>query len=434
MPGTLPVLNKAVVDYAIKAGLATNCEISSFSRQDRKHYFYPDLAKAYQISQCDYPLCRNGYLDIEVDGEKKRIGITRIHIEEDAGKLIHDESGNGTYVDYNRSGVPLIEIVTEPDMRSSAEVKAFFEKLKAILEYTAVSDCKMQEGSLRADINLSVRPKGQKEFGVRTEMKNLNSIRAIVRAVEFEAKRQILELEYGGVIERETRRWDDVKGESYSMRTKEDATDYRYMPDPDLYPIYVDQAWIEQIRATIPELPDDRKKRFISEFGIPEYDASIITASKTLADFFEAAAKDSKNAKAISNWVMGDLMKKLNDTGLEPSDIPFTPGNLTKLVSLIDENVISGKIAKQVFDIMWDTGEDPADIVEKKGLKVVTDTEAIRSVIIKVITANPKSVEDYKSGKTKAMGFLIGQVMRETKGKADPQAVNRLLKEELDKI
>jgi aspartyl-tRNA(Asn)/glutamyl-tRNA(Gln) amidotransferase subunit B len=265
-------------------------------------------------------------------------------------------------------------------------------------------------------------------------MKNLNSIRAIVRAVEFEARRQILELEYGGVIERETRRWDDVKGESYSMRTKEEANDYRYMPDPDLSPIYVDQAWIDEIRASIPELPDDRKKRFINEFGIPEYDASLITASKPLADFFEAAAKENKNVKAISNWIMGDLMKKLNDTGLEPSDIPFAPGNLSILVSLIDTNIISGKIAKQVFDIMWDTGEDPADIVEKKGLKVVTDTGAIRSVVIQVISANPKSVEDYKSGKTKAMGFLIGQIMRETKGKADPQAVNRLLKEELDKL
>jgi aspartyl-tRNA(Asn)/glutamyl-tRNA(Gln) amidotransferase subunit B len=434
MPGALSVLNKAVVEYAIKAGLATNCEISHYSRQDRKHYFYPDLAKAYQISQCDFPICRNGFLEINVNGDKKKIGITRIHIEEDAGKLIHDESGRGTFVDYNRSGVPLIEIVTEPDMRSSAEVKAFFEKLKAILEYTAVSDCKMQEGSLRADINLSVRPKGQSEFGVRTEMKNLNSIRAIVRAVEGEARRQILELEYGGIIEQETRRWDDIKGESYSMRTKEEATDYRYMPDPDLAPVYVEQAWIDEIRATIPELPDDRKNRFINEFGIPEYDASLITASKPLADFFEAAAKESENVKAVSNWIMGDLMKKLNDTGLEPSDIPFAPGNLSKLISLIDENVISGKIAKQVFEHMWDTGEDPADIVEKKGLKVVTDTEAIRSVVIKVISANPKSVEDYKSGKTKAMGFLIGQIMRETKGKADPQAVNRLLKAELDEL
>jgi len=434
MPGVLPVLNKTVVEYAVRAGLATNCTISSFSKQDRKNYFYPDLPKAYQTSQYDLPLCKNGYLEIEVDGSVKRIGITRIHIEEDAGKLIHDESGRVSYVDYNRCGVPLIEIVTEPDMRSSSEVKAFFEKLKSILEYTSVSDCKMQEGSLRADVNLSVRPKGQKELGTRTEIKNLNSVRAIVRAVDGEARRQISVLERNGVIVQETRRWDDEKGESYSMRDKEEAHDYRYFPEPDLTPIVVDEAWLDKIRSSIPELPDDRRKRFMAEYGIPAYDAALITGSKPLADFFEAAAKVSRNAKSISNWIMGDVMKKLNDTGLEPSDMPIKPESLSKLVSLIDENVISGKIAKQVFDIMWDTREDPADIVEKKGLKVVTDTDAIRSVIIQVISANPKSVEDYKSGKTKAMGFLVGQIMHETKGKADPQAVNRLLKEELDKL
>jgi aspartyl-tRNA(Asn)/glutamyl-tRNA(Gln) amidotransferase subunit B len=434
MPGVLPVLNKTVVEYAVRAGLAANCAISSFSKQDRKNYFYPDLPKAYQTSQYDLPLCKNGYLEIEVDGSVKKIGITRIHIEEDAGKLIHDESGKVSYVDYNRCGVPLIEIVTEPDMRSSAEVKAFFEKLKSILEYTSVSDCKMQEGSLRADVNLSVRPKGQKEFGTRTEIKNLNSVRAIVRAVDGEARRQISVLERNGVIVQETRRWDDEKGESYSMRDKEEAHDYRYFPEPDLTPVVVDEAWLDKIRSSIPELPDERRKRFIAEYGIPAYDAAFITGSKPLADFFEAAAKESKNAKAISNWIMGDVMKKLNDTGLEPLDMPIKPESLSRLVSLIDENVISGKIAKQVFEIMWDTGEDPADIVEKEGLKVVTDTEEIRSIVIQVISANPKSVEDYKSGKTKAIGFLVGQIMRETKGKADPQAVNRLLKEELDKL
>jgi aspartyl-tRNA(Asn)/glutamyl-tRNA(Gln) amidotransferase subunit B len=319
-------------------------------------------------------------------------------------------------------------------MCSSAEVKAFFEELKTILEYTSVSDCKMQEGSLRADVNLSVRPKGKKEFGTRTEMKNLNSVRAIVRAVDEEARRQITVLEQNGVIVQETRRWDDEEGKSYSMRGKEEAHDYRYFPEPDLTPIVVDEAWLDKIRRSIPELPGDRKKRYMTEYGIPAYDASLITGSKPLADFFEAAANESKNVKAISNWIMGDVMKKLNDTGLEPQNIPFKPENLSKLVSLIDENVISGKIAKQVFELMWETGEDPADIVEKKGLKVVTDTDAIRSVIIQVISANPKSVEDYKSGKTKAMGFLVGQIMRETKGKAEPQTVNRLLQEELDKL
>ena len=434
MPGVLPVLNKTVVEYAVKAGLATNCTISSFSKQDRKNYFYPDLPKAFQTSQYDLPLCVNGYLEIEVDGKVKKVGITRIHIEEDAGKLIHDESDKSTFIDYNRCGVPLIEIVTEPYMCSSAEVKAFFEELKTILEYTSVSDCKMQEGSLRADVNLSVRPKGKKEFGTRTEMKNLNSVRAIVRAVDEESRRQITVLEQNGVIVQETRRWDDEEGESYSMRGKEEAHDYRYFPEPDLTPIVVDEAWLDKIRSSIPELPGDRKKRYMTEYGIPAYDASLITGSKPLADFFEAAANESKNVKAISNWIMGDVMKKLNDTGLEPQNIPFKPENLSKLVSLIDENVISGKIAKQVFELMWETGEDPADIVEKKGLKVVTDTDAIRSVIIQVISANPKSVEDYKSGKTKAMGFLVGQIMRETKGKAEPQTVNRLLQEELDKL
>lgn len=433
MPGVLPVLNRNVVEYAVKAGIATNCTIASFSKQDRKNYFYPDLPKAYQTSQYDLPLCINGHLDIDVDGETKKIGITRIHIEEDAGKLIHDEWGRGTFVDYNRCGVPLIEIVTEPDLRSAEEVRAFFEKMKAILEYTGVSDCKMQEGSLRADVNLSVRPKGQKAFGTRTEMKNLNSIRAIVRAVEGETKRQISELEYGGTIVQETRRWDDAKGESYSMRSKEEAHDYRYFPEPDLCPIVVDEPWLESIRESIPELPDGRKKRYIREYGIPEYDASLITGSKALADFFETAAKSSDNVKAVSNWVMGDVMKKLNDNGLEPADIPVAPENLSKLISLIDSNVISGKIAKQVFEMMWETDKDPALIVEEKGLKVVTDVNAIHALVVKVITSNPKSVEDYKAGKTKAMGFLVGQIMKETRGKADPKTVNQLLKEELDK-
>ncbi len=433
MPGVLPVLNKTVVEYAVKAGLAFNCSITPFSKQDRKNYFYPDLPKAYQISQYDLPLCAGGCLDIEVDGQTKNIRITRIHIEEDPGKLIHDEYGGGTLVDYNRCGVPLIEIVSEPDLRSAEEVKIFFEKLKAILEYTEVSDCKMQEGSLRADVNLSIRPKGEKCLSTRTEMKNLNSVRAIVRAVEAETRRQISELEYGGVIVQETRRWDDVKGESYSMRSKEEAHDYRYFPEPDLCPVVVDEDWLNGIRNSIPELPDDRRKRYIEEFGIPSYDASLITGSKTLADFFEAAAGKSRNIKAVSNWIMGDVMKKLNDNSLEPSDIPFRPENLAGLVDLIDTNIISGRIAKRVFELMWDSGKDPGDIVKENSLKVVTDSDAIGRVITKVLQDNPKSVADYKAGKTKAIGFLVGQIMRETKGKAEPQAVNRLLVEELDR-
>lgn len=434
MPGVLPVLSKKVVEYAVKAGLASNCHIAPYSKQDRKNYFYPDLPKAFQTSQYDLPLCTDGYLEIEADGQTKKIGITRIHIEEDAGKLVHDEWGGDTLIDYNRCGVPLIEIVTEPDLRSAQEVKVFFEKLKAILEYTGVSDCKMQEGSLRADVNLSIRPKGQQAFGTRTEMKNLNSIRAIVRAVEGEAKRQISEVEYGGTIVQETRRWDDNRGESYSMRSKEEAHDYRYFPEPDLCPIVVDEQWLNKIRATVPELPDARKKRYIDDYGIPDYDASFITASKALAEFFELAVKSGNNTKAVSNWIMGDLSKKLNDNNLEPSQIPFRPEHLSKLIHLIDTNVISGKIAKQVFDILWETGKDPADIVQEQGLTVVTDTHAIRNVILDVLRANPQSVEDVKKGKTKSISFLIGQIMKATKGKAEPQAVNRILTEELEKL
>lgn len=433
LPGVLPVLNRKVVEYAVKAGLATNCVIADFSKQDRKNYFYPDLPKAYQTSQFDLPLCANGYLEIEAGGQAKKVGITRIHIEEDAGKLVHDEWGGDTLIDYNRCGVPLIEIVTEPDLRSAEEVKVFFEKLKAILEYTGVSDCKMQEGSLRADVNLSIRPKGQRVLGTRTEMKNLNSIRAIVRAVEGEAKRQISELEYGGTIVQETRRWDDTRGESYSMRSKEEAHDYRYFPEPDLCPMVVDEAWLKEIEASVPELPDARMKRYIEQYGIPAYDAAFITASKALAEFFEMAVKHSNNVKAISNWIMGDLSKKLNDNNLEPAQIPFTPQHLSKLVVLIDSNVISGKIAKQVFDMLWETGKDPADIVKEQGLEVVTDTDAIRRVIVEVLQANPRSIEDVKKGKTKSISFLIGQIMRVTKGKAEPQAVNRILMEELEK-
>lgn len=452
MPGTLPVLNKKAVEYAVKAGLATHCQIADYSKQDRKNYFYPDLPKAYQTSQFDMPLCVNGYLHIKSGDSVKKVGITRIHIEEDAGKLIHDEKTGATLIDFNRCGIPLIEIVTEPDLRSAQEVKIFFEKLKRILEYTGVSDCKMQEGSLRADVNLSVRQKGQQSFGIRTEMKNINSVRAIVRAVEGEARRQICVLEQDGVIEQETRRWDDAKGISYPMRSKEEAHDYRYFHEPDLCPIVVGEAWLKEIKASIPELPEEKIKRFMAEYGLPEYDATFLTASRELADFFEAAAKSSCNgkksfhekaschgktscnAKTISNWIMGDLSKKLNEQGLKPCDIPIKPEKLTGLIRFIDTGVISAKIAVKVFDIMWESGKEPAEIVEEQGLRVITDSNTIRAVVQKVLEANPKSVADYKNGKRKSMGYLIGQIMGATSGKAEPQVVHRILIEALNRL
>ena len=432
MPGVLPVLNKSVVEFAVKAGLATDCTISEFSKQDRKNYFYPDIPKAYQISQFDLPLCKNGYVDIDVGGVKKRIGITRIHIEEDAGKLMHDEGDTGSLIDYNRCGVPLIEIVSEPDMRSPEEAKAFVENVKAILEYLNVCDCKMQEGSLRADVNLSVRPMGQQKFGTRTEMKNLNSFRSIVRAAENEAHRQIRELESGGMIIQETRRWDDNKGYSYAMRSKEEAHDYRYFPEPDLVPIVVDSQWLENIRSSLPELPEARRKRYISEYGLPAYDAGLLTSTKRLADFFEEAAKQSSNAKAVSNWIMGGLTRIMKEKGMEADEIPFPGIYLAKLVSLIEKGTISGTIAKKVFDKMFESGKDPEAVVKDEGLEVVSDEGAIVSALKKIILANPQSVADYKSGKEKAFGFLVGQAMRETKGKASPQMINKLLQKELN--
>lgn len=432
MPGTLPVLNKAVVDFAIKAGLATNCTITKYGKQDRKNYFYPDLPKAYQISQFDLPLCQNGYIDIEVGGETRRIGITRIHIEEDAGKLIHDDYGNESMADYNRCGVPLIEIVSEPDMRSPEEARIYLETLKSILEYTEVSDCKMQEGSLRCDVNLSLRPVGQKEFGTRCEMKNVNSFRAAVRAMEYEQKRQAEVLDEGGVVEQETRRWDDVRGVSSPMRSKEDAQDYRYFPEPDLVPIVVSDEWVEEIRSTIPELPEQRKARYINEYSLPEYDAFILTSSKKMADFFDAAVREGAKPKLVSNWLMGDISKILNDKELEAGDIPFTPAQLAKMIALIDKGTISNSAAKKVLDAMFAQPEDPEKLVEKLGLAQVSDEGAIRQMVSDVLAQNPQSIADYKAGKDKALGFLVGQVMRISKGKANPQVINKLLKDALD--
>jgi aspartyl-tRNA(Asn)/glutamyl-tRNA(Gln) amidotransferase subunit B len=431
MPGVLPVLNKSVVEYAVKAGLATNCEIQKFSKNDRKNFFYPDMPKAYQISQFDLPVCKGGSVEIAGEFGKKTIGITRIHIEEDAGKLLHDEWGSGSLADYNRCGVPLIEIVSEPDIRSAEEANAYLLALKAILEFTEVSDCKMQEGSLRADVNLSIRPKGQKEFGTRTEMKNLNSFKAISRAIESEIKRQIRLIEDGEEIIQETRRWDDVKGRSYSMRSKEEAHDYRYFPEPDLVPVIIDDDWLESIKNTMPELPQQRKHKYMEKYNLPEYDASILTSSKDISDFFDRAIKGTDNIKAISNWMMVELMRFINEKEIEPSDIPIKPDDLSMLINLIDDGEISGKIAKKVFSIMFDTGKSPEMIVKEEGLEVVSNTDELSAIVQKVIDSNEKSVNDYKAGKGKALGFLMGQIMKETKGAANPQIVNQMLRDRL---
>ncbi len=433
MPGTLPVLNKRVVDYAIKAGLAMNCSITKYGKQDRKNYFYPDLPKAYQISQFDLPLCQHGYIDILVEGQTRRIGITRIHIEEDAGKLVHDDYGNTSMADYNRCGVPLIEIVTEPDLRSPEEARVFLETLKSILEYTEVSDCKMQEGSLRCDVNLSLRPEGQTEYGTRCEMKNINSFRAAVRSMEYEQKRQAEVLNDGGVIDQETRRWDDVKGISTVMRTKEDAQDYRYFPEPDLLPIIVSDEWIEEIRQTIPELPEQRRSRYVDEYNLPEYDAFILTSSKKTADFFDETVKLGAAPKTVSNWLMGDIAKLVNDRELEPGEIPFSPEQLAALIALIEKGAISNSAAKKVLTEMFNKPEEPEKIVERLGLSQVSDEGAILQMIQEVLAQNAQSVADYKAGKDKAMGYLVGQVMRISRGKANPQIINKLLKEALDK-
>ena len=433
MPGVLPIMNKKALEYTIRAGLALNCSIAKHTKWDRKNYFYPDLPRACQISQYDMPVCQKGYLDIVADEKAKRIGINRIHLEEDAGKLLHDPYMDHTLVDLNRSGVPLIEIVTEPDLRSAEEAKVFLENLRTILQYIDVSDCKMQEGSLRCDVNVSVRPEGQEEFGERTEMKNLNSFRAVYRAIEYEASRQISILEEGGNILRETRRWDDGLGRSFAMRTKEQAQDYRYFPEPDLPPVEIDDEWVEMIRKDIPELPAQKQKRFVEEFGLPEYDAEILTTSIDLARFFEKCVEIYQNPKTVSNWLMGDFLRLVNERNIEISDVPVSPENLASLLRLIDSNVISGSIAKTVFEDMFDTGRDPETIVEQKGLKQISDKDELVQIIRKVIEDNPKSVEDYKKGKKKAMGFLVGQTMKATKGRANPQLVNTILLEELDK-
>ena len=433
MPGTLPVLNEKVVEYAVKAGLATNCEISKDSKNDRKNYFYPDLPKAYQISQFDKPLCNHGYVEIEDDeGNKKKVRLLRIHIEEDAGKLNHDEFAGGSLVDLNRAGVPLIEMVSEPDLRSSGEAERYLRKLKSILEYIEVSDCKMQEGSLRADVNVSVHKPGE-PLGTRTEMKNMNSFRSIVRGIEYEIERQIDVIEDGGVVEQETLRWDDVSGKTFPMRDKEDAQDYRYFPDPDLVAIKLSNEYIENIKKTLQELPESRKERYLTEYGLSEKDANIITSSKYLSDLFEQASKICNNPKAVNNWIISDISRILNETEMEPIQIPFDSKQLAKLVILIDKGTISSSIAKKVLVEMFEHPRDPEDIIDEKGWVQISDENAIKEVVLKILENNPQSIADYKAGKQKALGFLVGQAMKETRGKANPQMLNKMFIEELNK-
>ncbi len=433
MPGTLPVLNEKVVEYAVKAGLATNCEIARDSKNDRKNYFYPDLPKSYQISQFDKPLCEHGYVEIDAQEGKKKIRLTRIHIEEDAGKLNHDEFAGGSLVDLNRAGVPLIEIVSEPDLSSSEEVEQYLRKLKSILEYIEVSDCKMQEGSLRADVNVSVRKKGDTKLGTRTEMKNMNSFRSIVRAIEYEVDRQIDVIEDGGKVEQETLRWDDVSGKTFSMRDKEDAQDYRYFPDPDLVAIKLSEEYIENIKSTLPELPESRKERYLKEYQLSEKDAKLITSSKYLSDLFEQAIEVCHNPKAVNNWIISDISRILNETEMEPIEIPFDAKQLGKLIILIDKGTISSSIAKKVLVEMFEHPRDPEDIIDEKGWVQISDEGAIKDVVLKVLEANPQSIADYKGGKDKALGFLVGQAMKETRGKANPQLLNKMFLEELNK-
>ena len=434
MPGTLPVLNEKVVEYAVKAGLATNCTISKDSKNDRKNYFYPDLPKAYQISQFDKPLCEHGYIEIEDDeGNKKKVRLLRIHIEEDAGKLNHNEFGVGSLVDLNRAGVPLIEMVSEPDIRSSKEAEQYLRKIKSILEYIEVSDCKMQEGSLRADVNVSVRKKGEEKFGTRTEMKNMNSFRAIVRAIEYEKDRQIEVLEEGGKVEQETLRWDDINGRTSSMRDKEDAQDYRYFPDPDLVAIRLSDEYVEDIRKALPELPESRRDSYIKEYNLSEKDAKLLTASKYLSNLFEGALAICGNAKAVANWILSDISRILNEKELEPENVPFTAEQLAKMIELIDKGTISSAIAKKVLTELFENPKDPEVIIKEKGWIQISDEGAIKEVVMKILENNPQSVADFKGGKDKALGFLVGQAMKETKGKANPQMLNKMFLEELNK-
>ena len=431
MPGSLPILNKKVVEFALRAGLALNCEINQFCKFDRKNYFYPDNPQNYQISQLYLPICHDGYVELETAAGTKRIGIHEIHMEEDAGKLIHDEWTDSSLVDYNRSGVPLIEIVSEPDMRSADEVIQYLEHLQSTMQYLGVSDCRLQEGSMRADVNLSVREVGASEFGTRTEMKNLNSFKAIARAIDGERQRQIDLIEAGRAVVQETRRWDDNKESSHAMRSKEDAQDYRYFPEPDLVPIVISDEWIAEIKARQPEFRTEKLERYNREFDIPRYDAEIITNSKKMADIFEATTAICSKPKKVANWLMVETLRLLKERGQEPEDICFAPEHLAKLIELTEAGTINSSVAKEVFEKIFDENVDPEKYVEEKGLKIVQDDGALEEVLKKVIADNPQAVADYKGGKEKALGALVGQTMKAMKGKANPGAVNKKLREML---
>lgn len=434
LPGTLPVLNKKVVDYAIMAGLALNCDIAEYSKFDRKNYFYPDLPKAYQISQFDLPVAEHGKIEIETEEGIFNIGVTRVHLEEDAGKLIHEGSidkSKGSLVDYNRTGVPLIEIVSEPDMRTPAQAKAYLTELKMIMEYLDISDCNMEEGSLRCDANVSLRPVGQEEFGTKAELKNMNSFSAVEKGLEYEVKRQREILEEGGEVVQETRTWDESLNKTISMRGKEEAHDYRYFPEPDLVPLEIDEAWKEEMRQQIPELPREKYKRFISELGLPEYDAGVLTGDKDMAVFFEEVLKDYADPKNLSNWMMGEFLRLLNENNHSPFESGVSPINLAKMLKMIDQDIISGKIAKEVFEKMYNSGNDPETIVEEEGLKQISDEDELENIVDGIIADNPDAVEDVQNGKDRAIGFLVGQVMKETRGKANPGLVNQMLRDKL---
>lgn len=438
LPGVLPVLNKKVLEYAVRAGLALNCEISHFSKFDRKNYYYPDLPKDFQTSQFDLPICGPGYLDVEVNGEKKHIRITRAHMEEDAGKLVHHgvsiTDSDYSLVDYNRTGTPLLEIVSEPDMRSAKEAVAYMEKMRAILQYVGISDCRMEEGSLRCDANVSVRPVGQKELGTKTEIKNINSFKGVEKAIEYEALRQAKILEEGGTIIQETRTWDEKENVTKSMRSKEEANDYRYFPEPDLVPFTVSEEYIEEIRKGLPELPDARKERYMSDYKLSPEDADAITNDKNRADYFEAMVTEGADPKTAVNWIMGELASQLSTDNIEISEAKVKPVHLADLLVLIEKGTISGKIAKKVFAEMWKNGGTPEKIIEEQGLVQISDTGELEGIVMQVIEAHPQAVTDFKAGKKKAIGALVGQIMKMTKGQANPQVVNQLLSQKLSEL
>jgi aspartyl-tRNA(Asn)/glutamyl-tRNA(Gln) amidotransferase subunit B len=434
-PGMLPVLNQQVVEYAIKAGLALNCEIADYCKFDRKNYFYPDLPKAYQISQFDLPICKKGYLDIEVDGVKKRIGITRAHLEEDAGKLVHQGTISSTpfsLVDLNRSGVPLLEIVSEPDLRSSKEARAYMEKLRSLLLFAGVSDCKMEEGSLRCDANVSVRPYGQKTLGTRTEIKNLNSFRAVEKAIDFEVQRHIEAIEDGEELIQETRTWEEDQQITRSMRSKEEAHDYRYFPDPDLPPLRISREWVNDLRLSMPEMPEQARERIMDQFGLSAYDAGLLTLSPDLLAFFDECTHYYHDGKIIANWMMGEMSKLLNQKNLDIGQCRIRPAHMAEMLNLIDQGRISGKMAKEVFQVMFDTGSSPEAIIKERGMEQISDEATLEKIILEVIANNPGAVEDYRNGKKKATGFLVGQVMQATRGQANPALVNQILARKLN--